>query len=406
MHDGTDADASGDPRVASILPVLTVGAFCVGVSMRAMDALLPRLSAEFDITLSEASQTITLFSVAYGIALLLIGPLGDRYGKLFIILCGCLLSIATSLACAISGDFGSLRVARLASGAAASALMTLAMAWVGDVIPYRHRQHVLARLLAGMSLGVTTGIFVGGLAADGVIHWRAIFGGLSVIFVILVIALFLLRSRLPRTPAETEGAGARSVGAGFLEYVRLLRNPWAIRILSIVFVEGAVFFGAVAFIPYHLHKSQGISLSAASSIVMLVGLGGLFFAARAARFVSAGEVRLVALGGALVGTALMVVGGSKAWPLAIPACFLAGLGMYMLHSTLQTNATQIAPGTRGAAMAAFSACFFLGQSTGVAITGQVVDRLGTTPVMFASACGMLVLGLTFSQMLRRISRPT
>lgn len=372
--------------------------------MRAMDALLPKLSVEFGVTLSEASQTVTLFSVAYGIALLVIGPLGDRFGKLRVILYGCLSSVLTASMCALAPDFSWLRLGRLASGVACSALMTLAMAWIGDVVPYDRRQRVLARLLAGMSLGVTTGILVGGLAADELIHWRAVFAGLSVVFAILAIALVLMRAHGPGSPACPEGARGWSLRKGLLEYPGVFGDPWARRIILVVFVEGAVFFGAVAFIPYHLHKTQGLTLSAASAIVMLIGLGGLFFAARAAHFVKAGERRLVAAGGALICVAFVAIAGSSVWQLAVPSCFVAGVGLYMVHSTLQTNATQIDPGKRGAVMAAFSASFFLGQATGVAAAGQVLAVAGSASVIFLSAIGVFAVGLTFAGMPRRVPR--
>ena len=48
-------------------------------------------------------------------------------------------------------------------------------------------------------------------------------------------------------------------------------------------------------------------------------------------------------------------------------CSAIGLGFYMLHNTLQTNATQMAPQARGTAVALFSSALYLGQSLGVAL---------------------------------------
>ena len=43
-------------------------------------------------------------------------------------------------------------------------------------------------------------------------------------------------------------------------------------------------------------------------------------------------------------------------------CFVAGLGFYMLHNTLQVNATQMAPAHRGSSLALFAAILFIGQA--------------------------------------------
>ena len=48
-------------------------------------------------------------------------------------------------------------------------------------------------------------------------------------------------------------------------------------------------------------------------------------------------------------------------PVAITAI---GLGFYMLHNTLQTNATQMVPEARGTAVAIFSSALYLGQTVG------------------------------------------
>ena len=65
----------------------------------------------------------------------------------------------------------------------------------------------------------------------------------------------------------------------------------------------------------------------------------------------------------------------SAW-LAPPAIALIGLGFYMLHNTLQTNATQMAPEARGLAVSLFAFALFTGQSVGVALAAPVMDRYG------------------------------
>ncbi len=82
-------------------------------------------------------------------------------------------------------------------------------------------------------------------------------------------------------------------------------------------------------------------------------------------------------------------------PFALPGLFAMGLGFYMLHNTLQMNATQMAPETRGTAVALFASSFFLGQSTGVALCGFAVEHVSTTVVLLVGATVLLAVGLTF-----------
>ncbi len=88
------------------------------------------------------------------------------------------------------------------------------------------------------------------------------------------------------------------------------------------------------------------------------------------------------------------------WLMA-PAIMLLGLGLYMLHNTLQTNATQMAPEARGLAVSTFANALFLGQAIGIWLAGLVVDRFGFALVFLAAAGGLALLGAGFAGRLQR-----
>jgi predicted MFS family arabinose efflux permease len=73
----------------------------------------------------------------------------------------------------------------------------------------------------------------------------------------------------------------------------------------------------------------------------------------------------------------------------------------MLHNTLQTNATQMAPSSRGTAVSLFASCFFTGQSIGVWLASMSIDRYGYYPVFCAAAIVLPIIGLLFSTRLKR-----
>jgi predicted MFS family arabinose efflux permease len=188
------------------------------------------------------------------------------------------------------------------------------------------------------------------------------------------------------------------------EFGQVLHKPWARVVLLTVFLEGAFLYGAFAFIASHLHRVLGMSLSSAGTVVMLFGLGGLLFAGSASRVVAAlGEPGLARWGGLLLAGSLLLIGVAPGLWWALPGCLAAGLGFYMLHNTLQINATQMAPERRGAAVAAFASCFYLGQSVGVAVAGAFVERAGTAAIILLGAAGVLVLSQNFSR--KRRERP-
>lgn len=392
-----DPEEALNPVIRRAMIALAVCAFGSGMSMRVVDPMLVMLAKEFNISIAVASWSITLFGFAYGVSQLLFGPLGDRYGKVRVVAYGCAACSVTALSCGLVADFSSLLAARSLAGAMAASVIPLSMAWIGDVVPYEKRQAVLAKFLIGQILGLSAGVVVGGLSADYV-GWRLPFFLISAWFAVISGYLILLNRTLPvyaRLIHVSTDSGVRRM---LVEFGRVLSIPWARKILITVSLEGAVTFGALAFVPAHLHAVYGLSLASSGALVMLFGLGGLMFATRSRQLVAYfGEVGLIRWGALLMGASLILLAVTPMWWLAFPACSGFGLGFYMMHNTLQINATQMAPERRGAAVAAFASCFFLGQAAGVAAGGVVVELAGTYALL--AVCGglVVVIGLWFAR---------
>lgn len=406
MSSAAPAATEGDIPSGAIV-ALSLAAFASAVSLRLADALLPRLAGEFAITLGSASYVITCFSIAYGVSQLFFGPLGDRFGKYRVIAWACLACAVTAALCGAAPSFSWLLAARLLAGATAAAIIPLSMAWIGDVIPYQQRQPVLARFLIGQILGVSAGVLIGGYTADH-LGWRVPFFGVAAIFVTISMLLLALNRRLPDAARSMRKEKGNALQRMLSEFSQVLSKPWARVVLITVFLEGGFLYGAFAFMATHLHRMHGISLSQAGSLVMLFGFGGFLFAVLAVTMVKRlGETGLALWGGVVVCISLATISFAPSWHWALPACFCAGLGFYMLHNTLQTNATQMAPERRGAAVSAFASCFFLGQSVGVATFGMLVAPIGTGPVIAIGAAGVLVVAVSFSRLrARRLSTTT
>jgi predicted MFS family arabinose efflux permease len=216
------------------------------------------------------------------------------------------------------------------------------------------------------------------------------------------VALLSMNRRLPGRARVVREAEGRAVRRMLTEFGHVLSSRWARVVLLTVFTEGACVYGAFAFIASHLHHLHGVSLSRAGSLLMLFGVGGALFAAASGALVRRlGEVGLARWGGAFLGAGLLAVALAPSWQWAIPACLLTGLGFYMLHNTLQINATQMAPERRGAAVATFASCFFLGQSAGIALGGALVERVGTTTVLAAGALGAAAIAINFGRLRAR-----
>jgi predicted MFS family arabinose efflux permease len=283
-------------------------------------------------------------------------------------------------------------------------VIPLAMAWIGDVVPYEHRQPVLARFLIGQITGFAAGVWIGGYTAE---HWpwRTPFFGVAVFFAAVAVVLHRVRRQLPAAAVQPARAPGGALTSAAREFRAVAAKPWARVVLVAVFFEGAAVYGPFAFVASHLHLRLGLPLSTVGAMVMGFALGGLAFALNARQLVQRlGEVVLVRTGSVFMATALLTIALAPAPGWAVAACMLMGLGFYMMHNTLQTHATQMAPERRGAAVAAFASSFFLGQSAGVGMAGLVVGRTGTGWVLAAGALGLLLVAWGFNHQRARVLR--
>lgn len=389
-----------------MLRLMGLAAFSSMASMRVCDPMLIALSHEFQATTGDASAVIAAFAVAYGVLQLVYGPLGDRLGKVQVIMGATAACALFSAVTALAPSLAVLVVSRAAMGAAAAGIIPLSMAWIGDQVPYAQRQETLARLMGATVTGMMAGQWFGGFATEN-LGWRAAFAVLAMLFLMAAVLLFRhARAGLGAASAVNADAPAFSLAAYLAGVVQLLRMPRVRWVLTVVAIEGALAFGTLAFVPARLTGGFGLSASTAGGVMVLYGVGGLLYSVFARRWLAwLGETGLALAGSALIASGLLLLAWAPVVAWAVLGCFLAGLGFYMLHNTLQTQATQMAPQARGTAVTLFACLLFLGQSTGVVVAAASVDRGWLAVVFTGAALGVLALGALVARGLQAHHRP-
>lgn len=390
------------------LRFMALAAFTSMASMRVCDPMLPALAQEFSVSTGDASAVIAAFAVAYGVLQLVYGPLGDRLGKTRVVIGATSACALFSAFTALAPNLTALVVSRAAMGASAAGIIPLCMAWIGDQVPYEQRQETLAGLMVATVSGMMAGQWFGGFAVEA-LGWRVAFAVLSLLF---AVAGALLWRQMRQVAAQAAGSEAAAAGTfsvrGYLASTRqLLAMPRVQWVLTVVTIEGALAFGTLAFVPSRMVEGFGLSAAAAGGVMVMYGIGGLLYSVFARRWLALlGEHGLALLGAALIAAGLLLLAWSPVVAWAVVGCFLAGLGFYMLHNTLQTQATQMAPQARGMAVTLFACLLFLGQSGGVFLVALSVDRGWLVPVFTAAAAGVVALGVAISRVLRRRNAAT
>src|ERR1700742_3460155 len=127
------------PSQTRAIVLLAVAGFAAQSMVRSADSLLPQIAADFAVTVGAASVIVSVYSLMHGSMQLVIGPIGDRFGKYLVIAIMCALSALTVAACGFANSLGTLTLARIGAGATASWVIPLSMAYIGDVVPYEQR---------------------------------------------------------------------------------------------------------------------------------------------------------------------------------------------------------------------------------------------------------------------------
>ncbi len=369
---------------------MTLCAFASATTLRAVDPLLPQLAADFGTLPGAVAILITVYTVAYGGVQFVSGRLGDRWGKPRMIATATLAAALATAACASAQGFDSLLGLRAIAGACAGGIIPLAIAYVGDTVAYENRQQAMTRLASIQILGTIAGQVGAGLIGSA-LGWRGVLLLLAAMFATGGVTLALA---LRGTGAATSPAGQKWAGYGWIT------SPRARIVLSTVLLEGVFFYAGLAFVASDLQARLGLSLAQAGLSLLLFGAGGLAFSLTFGRYMTRlprGRVPL--LGGSML--ALGFAGLALAPSVSVASAMLlpVGWGFYAMHSTLQTEATQMLPEARGHAVATFAATFFSGQAIGVLVAGYVFDRLGGPPIFAASALVLVALALRFSRKL-------
>ena len=382
---------------AFVIVLLSVAAFAAAANMRVLDPLLVQLSAEFNVTVGAASIATTLFLLANGVFVLVHGPFGDRHGKMPVVAVACIAAALCCTASALSFSLGMLAGTRFLTGVTSSAIIPLAIAWLGDNVSYDRRQATLARFLTGQTLGLMTGAAMGGALGDW-LGWRAVFWVLTTIYLVAGIALFVVMRARP----DIAKPGERAAGSMVSQMLGVLRRPWALTIIVVVALEGGVFWGSFTFVGAHLHLRFGLSLAAVGLAVAAFGGGGFIYVTVAHHLVRLlGERGLVLWGGTGLGLSFALLALAPNAIVAFAAIVLCGITFSMLHNTLQTNGTQMAPEARGSALALFALCLFVGQAIGVPVAAPIVDRYGAEPIFLFAAVFLPLLSWYFAWALKR-----
>ena len=383
-----------------LLFVLACACFIGGLMIRLIDPVVPEIAA--DLATSEASVSLlaSAYAVPYALIQPVLGPSGDLIGKTRIIkICLACLAAASALT-VVANSLEVMFAARVLGGLAGGGIIPLALATVGDHVAFEKRQVALSQILTAMIAAVLVGTIGTGFAAS-LIGWR---GAFAIATVLAIAAFVLAMVSLEETrPSRGRRSLSDQLASALEGYGQVFANARAYVCYAGVFVEGVLIFGLLPYIATLLTARGAGGSFEAGMVLAGMAIGGLVYTQIVARLIGrmGGIANLIRVGGVFLAAGYAGIALQGSWGLEMAAFALLGFGFYSIHNSLQTQATELAPGHRGASVALHAFFFFLGQSAGPVVYAVALEAVPVWELLSVVAIAAVLLSFLLAHALRR-----
>ncbi|HYQ66567.1 MFS transporter [Actinophytocola sp.] len=362
---------------ARSLRLLQLGSFTSQFDRLMIAPMLVVIAAEMGRSVDAVSKAAAVYFLCYGVAQVGWAVVSDRLGRVRTMRLALLLAMVGGLASAFVPSVGWLVVARGVTGGCFAAAIPGGLVYIGDTVPVRERQAPLTDLMTSSAVGMAMATVTAGAIADFT-SWRVAFALTALIAGALS---YFLRALVEPSLGSPPPVWSSVKG--------VLTNRLALLVLGLVLAEGLVLLGPLTFLPVVLHAS-GLSVTVSGLLTAAYGASVIVFAR-----VVKGRTRKVApwllilIGGGMAVFAYVVMVISQGAVAIVLGAVLLGGGWAFMHSTLQTWATDMAPGYRAMAVSLFATNLFIGSAIGAAVFGPMVDA-GSFTAMFACTLAVSV----------------
>ncbi|GAA2447090.1 MFS transporter [Streptomyces lavendulocolor] len=379
-------DAVADIRLSPGRPGyrrMSFALFAAGVATFALlystQALLPAVSADFGVSASAASWTVSAATGALALCVLPLSALSERFGRRTLMTGSLAVAVALGLLVPFAPSLEWLVALRAVQGAALAGVPASAMAYLAEEVRPRALVGAIGLFVAGNSIGGMSGRIVTGWVAQAW-GWRA---ALAAVGLMAVVCAVVFRLMVPR---------ARHFSPGPLDpraLARTVRTHLSDPLLMRLYAIGALFmtvFGAVyTVIGYRLVEAPFSLPQGVVGSVFLVYLVGTASSAAAGRLVGRMGRRgalYLAVTTTAAGLLLSLADGLAA---VLAGLVLITAGFFAGHAVASSSVSRTATTGRAQASALYQSAYYLGSSAG--------GTLGAVAYHAGGWAGTVLLGL-------------
>ncbi|MFE5505419.1 MFS transporter [Amycolatopsis japonica] len=162
------------PKQAWVLALASVASFMMALDSQVVTTALTTVREDLSASIEQLEWIVNAYNLSFAVLLLTGAALGDRFGRRRMFVTGLTVFTLASVGCAVSGDIGTLIVARAVQGAGAAMVLPLSLTLISAIFPPERRGKAMGLYLGLTGLATFSGPFVGGVIAEG-LAWQWIF---------------------------------------------------------------------------------------------------------------------------------------------------------------------------------------------------------------------------------------
>ena len=376
----------GTPELMRANLALFVAGLATFAMLYCTQPLLPTFSAEFGLTPTVASFSLSAATATLAVALVVAGSLSEAWGRVRVMTVSLVLSSLLMVLAALSPGFAVLLVLRALQGIALAGLPAVAMAYLAEEVHPKHAGFTVGLYIAGNSVGGLVGRVVSGALTDA-FSWRVALGALGVS---CLLASFAFWRMLPRsTRFQPRPLVARDLLASLGGH---LRDRGLLRLYAIGALLMGGFVALYNYVGYHLVGAPYNLSQTEVGWIFVLYLVGTFSSAWMGRLAdNLGRARVLWAGISLM---LCGLGMTLASSLAAIVAGVAVLtfGFFGAHAIASGWVGQKALNAKAQASALYLLCYYLGSSIGGS-AGGIAYSYADWPGLVATVAGLLLLAL-------------
>lgn len=388
-RDGSLA-ASGPFPLAALLALATAG--FITILTEALPAgLLPEIGEGLSVSQALAGQLVTVYAVGSLVAAIPLTAATQGMRRRPLLLIAIIGFAIANTVTAVSGDYVMTMAARFVAGVSAGLLLALLAGYAARMVPEHGRGRAIAVAMVGtplaLSLGIPAGTFIG-----NAIGWRACFGVMSVLALILIAWVVL---KVPDFPGQATDRRHSLRGVFGMAGVR----PVLFVTLAFVLAHNILYTYIAPFL-------AAAHMATRTDVVLLVfGVTSLIGIWIVGILIDRRLRELTLLSTALFGLAAVALGLWSATPVAIyGAVAVWGLSFGGAATLFQTALAKTAGDAADVAQSMLVTAWNTAIASGGIIGGLLLERIGVAA--FAPALlGLLVPTLIVAWAARRHGFP-